>query len=200
VATDVVFGFSGRPYDAATGLYDNRARWYDPAVGRFVSEDPLGFAAGDVNVYRYVGNCPTVATGSDSVSSASSYNYATMLGTSLSDATVASAAMNWSTSGVGSSDSDLYGDYFSAYRKYLADTDLRVPFCWAHLIRDIAFLTTRSDRATKRWGDKLLREAKRLPFSLTSHTTLRPHCSRRLRERLRIVSQTRPPAGFVSQS
>jgi hypothetical protein len=31
----------------------------DGAVGRFVSEDPIGFAAGDSNIYRYVGNSPT---------------------------------------------------------------------------------------------------------------------------------------------
>jgi uncharacterized protein RhaS with RHS repeats len=28
-------------------------------VGRWISEDPIGFAAGDANVYRYVGNVPT---------------------------------------------------------------------------------------------------------------------------------------------
>ncbi|NEZ65245.1 hypothetical protein D0962_21115 [Leptolyngbyaceae cyanobacterium CCMR0082] len=35
-----------------------RARYYDPAVGRFISEDPLGFDAGDANLYRYVFNSP----------------------------------------------------------------------------------------------------------------------------------------------
>jgi RHS repeat-associated protein len=34
----------------------NFHRWYDAAVGRWVSEDPVGFAAGDANIYRYVGN------------------------------------------------------------------------------------------------------------------------------------------------
>lgn len=29
---------------------------YDPTVGRWLSADPIGFAAGDVNLYRYVGN------------------------------------------------------------------------------------------------------------------------------------------------
>jgi hypothetical protein len=32
---------------------------YDPRVGRWLSEDPLGFTAGDANVYRYVLNSPT---------------------------------------------------------------------------------------------------------------------------------------------
>ncbi len=34
--------------------YYYRARYYDPEIGRFFSEDPLGFAAGDVNFYSYV--------------------------------------------------------------------------------------------------------------------------------------------------
>jgi RHS repeat-associated protein len=34
-------GFQGRPYDAATGLYSFRARFYDPELGRFISPDPI---------------------------------------------------------------------------------------------------------------------------------------------------------------
>src|SRR5207248_1117942 len=41
-----------------TGLYYFRARYYDPATGRFLSQDPLSFAIGDSNLYRYVGNSP----------------------------------------------------------------------------------------------------------------------------------------------
>ncbi|MEW5950236.1 MAG: RHS repeat-associated core domain-containing protein [Thermodesulfobacteriota bacterium] len=37
-----------------------RARYYDPNVGRFISEDPIGFEGGDVNLYAYVGNNPVV--------------------------------------------------------------------------------------------------------------------------------------------
>jgi RHS repeat-associated protein len=54
--------FTGREFDPATGLQYNRARWYDASVGRWIAEDPLGFAAGDTNVNRYVGNGPTIAT------------------------------------------------------------------------------------------------------------------------------------------
>ncbi len=32
---------------------------YDPTVGRWLSQDPIGFQAGDPNLYRYVGNSPT---------------------------------------------------------------------------------------------------------------------------------------------
>ena len=40
----------------------NQSRWYDPSVGRWLSEDPIGFAAGDANLNRYCGNEPTKAT------------------------------------------------------------------------------------------------------------------------------------------
>ena len=56
------FGFTGREHDAALNLYYYRARFYDPATGRFVSKDPIGFDAGDANLYRYVGNGPTNGT------------------------------------------------------------------------------------------------------------------------------------------
>ncbi len=48
--------YTGREPDSATGLIYYRARWYDPQLGRFISEDPIGFAAGDANLSRYVGN------------------------------------------------------------------------------------------------------------------------------------------------
>jgi RHS repeat-associated protein len=58
-AIDLRFAYTGREWDGETGQYYYRARYYDPMVGRFVSEDPLGFGAGDTNVYRYVDNSPT---------------------------------------------------------------------------------------------------------------------------------------------
>ena len=51
------FGFTGREYEAETGLYYYRSRYYDPRLGRFLSRDPLG-SLPDVNLYRYVGNSP----------------------------------------------------------------------------------------------------------------------------------------------
>jgi RHS repeat-associated protein len=60
-ATDAVrFGFAGMEFDPVTGLYYDHARYYDAVIGRFVEQDPKGFAAGDTNLYRYVGNEPTV--------------------------------------------------------------------------------------------------------------------------------------------
>jgi RHS repeat-associated protein len=53
------FKFAGMEYDSVTGLYYDHARYYDAAIGRFVSQDPMEFAAGDTNLYRYVANEPT---------------------------------------------------------------------------------------------------------------------------------------------
>jgi RHS repeat-associated protein len=52
------YGYTGRELDADTGLMYYRARWYDPQLGRFISEDPIGFSGGDVNLYGYVANSP----------------------------------------------------------------------------------------------------------------------------------------------
>ena len=52
------FLFAGMEYDPTTGIYYDHARYYDAAIGRFVEQDPKGFAAGDTNLYRYVGNDP----------------------------------------------------------------------------------------------------------------------------------------------
>jgi len=38
--------FAGRELEGASGLYYNNARWYDPQLHRFISEDPIGIAAG----------------------------------------------------------------------------------------------------------------------------------------------------------
>jgi len=52
-----VFQYTGRE-DDGNGLYYYRARYYNPLLGRFVSEDPLGFAGGDVDLYAYAADDP----------------------------------------------------------------------------------------------------------------------------------------------
>ncbi len=42
------------------GFYYMRARYYDPKVGRFISEDPIGFGGGTVNLYEYAKNNPII--------------------------------------------------------------------------------------------------------------------------------------------
>ncbi|MBK9069371.1 MAG: hypothetical protein IPL76_21245 [Gemmatimonadetes bacterium] len=48
------YRWTGREWDAETGWYFHRARYYDPGQRRFVQEDPAG-AAGGENLYAYVG-------------------------------------------------------------------------------------------------------------------------------------------------
>ena len=51
------FAYTARVMDDED-LYYYRARYYDSNVGRFLSEDPIGFRSGDFNLYRYVVNNP----------------------------------------------------------------------------------------------------------------------------------------------
>ena len=58
---DHIYAYTGRDRDEESDLQYNRARYYDANVGRWISEDPIGFAAGDSNLARYVGNEVTSA-------------------------------------------------------------------------------------------------------------------------------------------
>ena len=51
------YTYTGREFDAESGLYHYRARYYDPALQRFISKDPIGFRGG-INFYTYVDNNP----------------------------------------------------------------------------------------------------------------------------------------------
>src|SRR5262249_59539571 len=55
------YAFAGREWDPESGLYYHRASYYDAKAGRFLSEDPIGFAAG-MNLYTYVTNNPVNLT------------------------------------------------------------------------------------------------------------------------------------------
>lgn len=56
-ASTNTFQFTGRENDT-TGLMNFRNRYYNPAWGRFISEDPIGLSGGDTNLYRYAANNP----------------------------------------------------------------------------------------------------------------------------------------------
>jgi RHS repeat-associated protein len=61
-SVDSHFAFTGKFFedlgdtDPTTSLSHHWNRWYDPQLGKWVSEDPIGFAGGDANLGRYVGN------------------------------------------------------------------------------------------------------------------------------------------------
>ncbi len=55
------FGYTGRQWDAKAGLYQYRARYYDPVLGIFLSMDPIG-SKDDPNLYGYVAQDPVNGT------------------------------------------------------------------------------------------------------------------------------------------
>ena len=118
---DFLFAFTGRPLDPDTDLYDYRARWYDPQVGRFLSEDPI---ASDPNLYRYCGNSPlmnvdpsglcfsSLSSAFNSVSSA--FQGVVSTATSIASS-MATAASQWTTQTFGTAASiAIFMDYGSA--------------------------------------------------------------------------------------
>ena len=55
--SDNPYQYTGRENDGE-GLQYNRARYYDPAIGRFISQDSLGIAGDGPNLYWYGVNDP----------------------------------------------------------------------------------------------------------------------------------------------
>jgi RHS repeat-associated protein len=75
------FGFAGGIVDEDTGWVRFGARDYRPEVGAWVAKDPLGFAAGDANLFRYVAGDPVnwidpSGEAMDTVSQGCRHNYA----------------------------------------------------------------------------------------------------------------------------
>jgi RHS repeat-associated protein len=57
-----IYLHQGARYETTSGLYNFRNRDYSPTLGRWMQQDPVGYNAGDQNLYRYEGNNPTVST------------------------------------------------------------------------------------------------------------------------------------------
>lgn len=59
ILSGTTFGYTGQRYDAETGLYYYKARYYSPVLGRFLQPDPIGYEGGlTLNLYEYVNNDP----------------------------------------------------------------------------------------------------------------------------------------------
>ena len=52
---NIPFRFQGQYYDEESGLHYNRFRYYDPQIGRFISQDPSGLIGG-MNLFEYAPN------------------------------------------------------------------------------------------------------------------------------------------------
>ena len=57
-ATDNTLLFAGRELDTTRACMTCVARWYDPALNRFISRDPMGYAGSPMNLYTYCGDNP----------------------------------------------------------------------------------------------------------------------------------------------
>jgi len=66
--------FQGREYSFATGLYNFRARWYEPRLGRWMSNDPIGISGG-LNLYVAVNNNPVNFVDKDGESAIAAADY-----------------------------------------------------------------------------------------------------------------------------
>lgn len=65
-------------------------------------------------------------------------------------------------------------DYFSAYRKFMVDFDVRIQFCMAHLIRDVKYLVDFPDAAVKRYGTKILDALRELFHTIHARDSMNP--------------------------
>ncbi len=74
-AGDRFVSFAGLVRDNVTGLNLAIERAENPAIGRWTQQDPLSFAAGDANLYRYVGNGVTSGTDLSGLQELSLYGY-----------------------------------------------------------------------------------------------------------------------------
>ena len=66
------YRWTGREWDAETGFYFHRTRYYDPQAQRFVQEDAIGYRGG-VNLYAYVGGRPLTARDPDGLRICTAY-------------------------------------------------------------------------------------------------------------------------------
>ena len=76
-------------------------------------------------------------------------------------------------------------DYFSAYRKYIDLSDVRIQFCLAHLIRDVKFLITLPDKVTAAYGQRVLEGLRQLFHVIHRRETMDPVRFQRALEKAR---------------
>jgi len=74
-------------------------------------------------------------------------------------------------------------DYFSAYRKYMADFNVLIQFCLAHLIRDVKFLVNHPNAKNRRYGTRIRKSLRDMFHVIHRREAMTPSgCERRLQE------------------
>jgi RHS repeat-associated protein len=86
------FKFAGMQYDSTTQQYFDQARWYGPAQGRFLSQDPVAFGGGDYDLYRYVNNEVTTFVDRSGLDASASVSAALQIGAKIAAAATAAGA------------------------------------------------------------------------------------------------------------
>jgi transposase len=97
----------------------------------------------------------------------------------------------------------LGADYFSAYRKYMENSNALVQFCLAHLIRDVRFLCESTDKVTANYGERVLACLRRLFDVLHREDELTPAGYQRRLEEERdklLATAKRPPPRSDAQN
>lgn len=60
----------------------------------------------------------------------------------------------------GNCEAILGSDFYGTYKRFMKDAPVKVQFCWAHLIRDIRFLSESTDKVTANYGRRMLKLCK----------------------------------------
>jgi transposase len=81
----------------------------------------------------------------------------------------------------------LGSDLYSAYVKFVKEHNLLAQLCFAHLIRDVRYLTTLSDKVTQNYGARVLDAIKKLFRVIHRRDSMRPRAFRRALEKAKAV-------------
>ncbi len=73
-AVEQRYRYNGMEFSEELGLYDYGARWYDPAIGRWTSVDPLADSYAPISPFAYVANNPISLIDPDGMSISVSLN------------------------------------------------------------------------------------------------------------------------------
>ncbi|NMG35575.1 hypothetical protein GRF61_14090 [Azoarcus sp. TTM-91] len=90
VTTGVRFRYTGQQYLGGLNLYYYKARFYSPALGRFLQTDPIG-TRDDLNLYAYVGNNPVNRADPTGLSSDDAQDFANPFATDWSQGVLVAA-------------------------------------------------------------------------------------------------------------